>query len=111
MEAIYLAIIVLFCIGFHTVLVKSNLIKMIIGINIIESTIILLLVTISYRETGVAPIIDGNYELVVDPIPQALALTAIVIGASTTALMLAFSIKLYNRYGTLEIDEINHLKG
>ena len=111
MQAIYVTIVILFCIGFYTVLAKNHLIKMIIGINILESAIILLLVAISYKPEGTAPILDANYEVVVDPIPQALALTAIVIGASTTALMLAFSIKIYNRYGTLEIDEINHLKG
>ena len=107
----YVVVSMLIGMAFYIVLTEKNLIKVIAGINIFESALVLLLVLISYRDYGTAPILDQSYEVVVDPIPQALALTAIVIGASTTALMLALTIKLYKKYGTVDIDEINRLRG
>ena len=111
MEVIYGAVVVLFCLGLYAVLTRHNLIKIIIGIDIIESSLILLLITVGYKEGGAAPILNQDYEVVVDPIPQALALTAIVIGASITALMLFLAIKLYKKYGTLDVREIRGLWG
>ena len=107
----YLVIAVLIILGIYTIFFKENLIKIIIGINIIESALILLLITIGYHPEGTAPILDNDYSILVDPIPQALALTAIVIGASTTALMLGLVIKLHKRYGTINISEIKKLRG
>lgn len=111
MESIYFAVMILFCLGWYTILSYKNLIKIIIGINIIEASLILLLVTIGYKPQGTAPIINSNYEIIVDPIPQALALTAIVIGASITALMLFLTVKLNKKYNTLDVREIRRLKG
>ena len=107
----YIVTVFLICLGLYTIISQKNLIKIIIGINIIEAALILFLLTIGYKTGGTAPILDGQYQLLVDPLPQALALTAIVIGASTTALMLALTIKLYKRYNTLNIDEIINLHG
>ncbi len=107
----YLTAGILICLGFYTIIFKKNLIKIIIGINIIESALILLLITSGFKFEGTAPILDYPYDQVVDPVPQALALTAIVIGASTTALMLALVIKLHKRYGTLDITKIRKLMG
>jgi multicomponent Na+:H+ antiporter subunit C len=90
---------------------NKNLIKIVVGVNIVESSLILLLILISFKLGGTAPILDRKYELVVDPIPQALALTAIVIGGSFIAVMLALVIKIYKRYGTLNVDEIRKLRG
>ncbi len=111
MPFIYFTIIILFCLGIYTVLSYNNLIKIIIGINIIDSAIVLLLITIGYKPKGTAPIIDQSYAVVVDPIPQALALTAIVIGASLTALMLLLTIKIHRKYNTIDIREIRRLSG
>ena len=107
----YLTVVILICLGIYTIISRKNLIKIIIGINIIESALILLLMTVGFRPGGTAPILDQPYPLVVDPLPQALALTAIVIGASTTALMLALVVKLYKKYNTLNITEISKLRG
>lgn len=107
----YFTAVLLIVLGIYTILSYSNLIKIAIGINIIESAIILLLITAAYQPGATAPVLDFNYQIVADPIPQALSLTAIVINASTTALILAFIIKLYKRYGTLDIKEINQLGG
>jgi len=107
----YLVVIILFCLGIYTIISCKNLIKIVIGVNIAETALILLLILISFKPGGTAPILDGNYELVVDPVPQALALTAIVIGASITAVMLALVIKIHKRYGTLNVDEVRRLRG
>ncbi|MGM0471419.1 MAG: sodium:proton antiporter [Bacillota bacterium] len=111
MKAGYCSVIILFCLGLYTIVAYRNLIKIIIGINIMESSLILLLIIGGYRPQGAAPIITRPFEKVVDPLPQALALTSIVIGASITALMLFLVIKLNKEYGTLNIDEIRRLRG
>jgi len=110
-EIPYVVVIILFCLGIYTIVTQKNLIKIVIGLTIVESSLILLLILISYKPGGTAPILDKGYELVVDPIPQALALTAIVIGGSVTAVMLTLVIKIHKRYGTLNVDEIRKLKG
>lgn len=107
----YVVVITLFCLGIYTIITQKNLIKIVIGLTIVESSLILLLILISYKPGGTAPILDKGYELVVDPIPQALALTAIVIGGSVTAVMLTLVIKIHKRYGTLNVDDIRKLKG
>lgn len=107
----YLIVGLLLLLGIYTIISQKNLIKIVIGINIMESALVLLLVIIAYKPGGTAPILSQPYELLVDPIPHALALTAIVIGASTTALMLALVIKLNKRYNTLNVEEIRDLRG
>ncbi|QGH32798.1 cation:proton antiporter [Gracilibacillus salitolerans] len=111
MEIPYVVVIILFCLGMYTIITKKNLIKIVIGVTIVESSLILLLMLVGYIPGGTAPILDKGYELVVDPIPQALALTTIVIGGSVTAVMLAMVIKVHKRYRTLNIDEIRKLRG
>lgn len=111
MEIPYVVVIILICLGIYTIITKKNLIKIVIGFTIVEASLILLLILVSYKPGGTAPILDRQYEIVVDPIPQALALTTIVIGGSVTAVMLALVIKIHNRYGTLNIDEIRKLRG
>ncbi len=110
MRFAYLIVVILFCQGLYIILTKSNLIKMIMGFSIAESALIMLLVLIGYREGGTVPIIYRDFSTVVDPIPQALALTAIVIGASITAVMLAFTIKIHKKYGTIDLNEIKELR-
>lgn len=111
MEIPYVVVIILICLGIYTIITKKNLIKIVIGFTIVEASLILLLILVSYKPGGTAPILDRQYEIVVDPIPQALALTTIVIGGSVTAVMLALVIKIHNRYGTLNIDEVRKLRG
>ncbi len=108
---VYFVVTLLICMGLYTVLTRSNMIKIVVGISIIESSIILLLGAMAYVPDGTAPVLDQSYEVVVDPLPHALALTAIVINASTTAIMLALVIKLYEHYQTLNIHEITDLRG
>lgn len=110
---IYILCFLLFLVGLYGVISKRNLIKIIIGIAIMEYSINLFFIMIGYIEGGSATIISKGFEHVnfVDPLPQALILTSIVIGLATTALLLAVAIRLYQKYGTFDINKIRDLKG
>ncbi len=108
------ASILLILIGLYAVLTKHSLIKIVIGLSIIDGGIHLLLISIGYLKNGTAPIFSPGYEdaagIMVDPVPQALVLTAIVIGFAVTAVALSLVIRLFRHHHTLEIDEIKNLK-
>jgi len=110
---IYFLCFLLFCIGLYCIVVKRNMIKIIIGMGIIDYATFLFLVLIGYRMEGRSPIYDKTQEVknMVDPIPQALVLTAIVIGLAVLALMISIAIRLYEKYGTFDITEIRKLRG
>lgn len=110
---VYILTIFLFLVGLYGVLSKRNLIKIVIGLAIMEYSVNLFLILVGYVRGGTAPIIDADMqgELFVDPLPQAMVLTAIVIGLATTALLLAIAIRIYKKYGTFDIREIKNLKG
>lgn len=110
---IYLAATALFLIGLYCIAVKKNLIKMIMGIVIMEYAINLFIVSIGYREGALHPILRANKNSVpyVDPMPQFMALSVILIGLATTILMVAIALRIYDRYGTFDITKINKLKG
>ena len=100
---------ILFGIGFVTLLLQKNLIKKIIGLNIMSTAIFLFLTAKGYIRGRSAPIIlDGvtASEHYVNPLPSALVLTGIVVAVSITAFALALSLKLYKHYGTLDMDKI-----
>lgn len=99
-----------FAIGFANLLLQNNLIKKIIGFNIMDSGTYLFLADMGYIRGRVAPIVvDGvmSTEAYINPIPSGLVLTGIVVSVSVTALMLSLTIRLYKRYGTLNLDEIS----
>jgi multicomponent Na+:H+ antiporter subunit C len=110
---IYLLCLILFLVGIYCILTKRNLIKIIIGINISEYAVFLFFILIGYRMGGRAPILDADQVVsdMVDPLPQALVLTAIVISLAVTALMASMAIRLYEKYGTFDIARIRRLKG
>ena len=100
---------ILFGIGLTNLLINKNLIKKIIGLNIMDTAIYLLLATQGYIKDRMAPIIvNGNTDpnLYINPVPSGLVLTGIVVSVSVSALMLALTIRLYKRYHTLNLDEI-----
>ena len=103
---------ILFCIGFTNLLLQTNLIKKIIGLNIMDSAIYLFLAEKGYIAGRIAPIVtDGvtSVEAYINPIPSGLVLTGIVVSVSVTALMLSLTIRLYRRYHTLDLDKISIL--
>ncbi len=108
----YFIAILIFVIGLYGLLVKRNLFKIIIALIIMEYANFLLFALIGFRKEGTAPIqpIVGG-KVFVDPLPQALVLTAIVIGLGTTALIVALAVRIYEKYGTLDIRKIKKLKG
>ena len=102
--------ILLFGIGFANLLIQQNLIKKIIGLNIMDTAVYLFLAEKGYITGRVAPIVvDGvqEAETYINPIPSGLVLTGIVVSVSVTALMLSLTVRLYKRYHTLDLDEIS----
>ena len=106
------ASMILFGIGFSNLLLQKNLIKKIIGLNIMDTAMYLFLALKGYVEGRKAPIVTNGVqtmEAYINPIPSGLVLTGIVVSVSVTALMLALTIRLYRRYHTLNLDEISTL--
>jgi len=109
----YIGAFSLIFIGLYIVLVKKNLIKVIIGLSILDTGINLFLITLGYIREGTAPVFSKpglNADKMVDPVPQALVLTAIVIGVAVLALAVSLAVKLYKHYGTLNLRKIKEQK-
>lgn len=104
----YVAAMLLFCIGLYTVIVRRNIIKKLIGLNIMETAVFFFYISLGYMDNGIAPIRVGGAQpgQMVNPIPQALILTGIVVAVSVTALALSLVILLYRQYGTLDVDHL-----
>ena len=103
---------ILFGIGFTTLLLNRNMIKKILGLNIMDTAIYLFLAAKGYIFGRKVPIVTGAVpepEAYINPIPTGLVLTGIVVSVSVTAVMLSLTIRLYRRYHTLDIDEITRL--
>ena len=101
---------ILFGIGFANLLFQKNLIKKIIGFNIMDTAIYLFLAEKGYIAGRMPPIVVNGIQEVeayINPIPSGLVLTGIVVSVSVSALMLSLTIRLYKRYHTLDLDEIS----
>ena len=119
----YAICFLLFMIGLYCAVVKKNMVKIVIGIAVMEYAVNLFLIMLGYLHGGIAPIVDRSYidsansvtaEFInnsVDPLPQALVLTAIVISLGSLALMISICIRTYEKYGTFDITQIRRLKG
>ena len=106
---IQVAAVILFAVGLMTLLLHKNLLKKIVGLNIMDTASYLFLTSIGYIRGRLAPIIvDGvtDVERYVNPLPAGLVLTGIVVSVSVTAVMLSLTLRLYQRYHTLNLDEI-----
>ena len=113
----YILCTIMMMLGIYAVIAKKNLVKIVIGLCIIEYATNLLLILIGYRTGGTAPIVSDAANAAaesanfVDPIPQALIVTSIVIGLGITAMVVSICLRLYEKYGTLDILQIRRLKG
>lgn len=111
----YIGAVILITIGFYAMMMQKNVVRIVVGMGVVDYGLNLMIVSIGYNDGGTAPIysfselVSGMY--FVDPIPQALTLTSIVIGACVTAMALALCIKMYAEYGTLDSSEIRRLRG
>ena len=112
---LYILCFILFLVGLYGLLISRNIIKMVISLTIVEFSIFLMLILIGYISDGIAPVVFeqavAENQSVVDPLPQTMVLTAIVIALATNAMILTMAIRLYKKYGTFDIHEINKLKG
>ncbi len=112
--SVYGTAIILMLIGLYAILIKKNLVKIVIGLTILDAGVHLLFVGIGYIQNGTAPIFSPGNEnaanRMVDPVPQALVLTAIIIGFAITAVALSLVIRLYKHHNTAKIDQIKSLK-
>jgi multicomponent Na+:H+ antiporter subunit C len=121
--AIYVVAFSVLLVGLYSVVAKKNLIKIIVGVLIVDYAVNLVLVLVGYRRGGVPPILgegEGAHAsaeaaklaaTAVDPLPQAMVLTSIVIGLGLTALMVAMALRLYEKYGTFDTNKIRSLRG
>ena len=104
-------------IGLWGMLTQRNMIRMIVGFSLTDTGIHMVMVSIGYVTGGTAPIINDAVPMadavnrVVDPVPSALVLTAIVIGLGVTAVMLSFAVRIYKARGTVMIDECTESRG
>ncbi len=104
----YITAVLLFTIGFVTLFLHPNLLKKIIGLNLMDTAVFLFLAAMGYVEGGAAPMLEEGQEWTayINPVPGGLVLTGIVVAVSTTALFLALTQRLYRRYHSLNLDEI-----
>ena len=103
-------------IGLWGIISQKNLIRMVVGFSLFDTGLHVIMISIGYIKNGTAPILDNAVnklkaaEQIVDPVPQALVLTAIVIGLGVTALMLAYVVRLHKEKGSLNIANFKELK-
>ncbi|MHC4982956.1 MAG: sodium:proton antiporter [Planctomycetota bacterium] len=115
--AIYILTFAVLLVGLYAVVAKKNIIKIIVGVLIIDYAVNMLLVLVGYRAGGEAPILRRGQDAskfaqtAVDPLPQAMVLTSIVIGLGLTALMVAMGVRLYEKYKTFDMSKIRKLRG
>jgi len=118
----FLLAFMLLVIGIYAIIAKRNVIKVIVGLLILDYAVNLVLILMGYRGSGdgaaaLAPIKTPGLseqmmlERAVDPLPQALVLTSIVIGLSVAALVVALAIRLYDKYGTFDTGLMRNLRG
>jgi len=107
----FIAAGLLIIIGIAAMVLKRNLIKMVMGLSVVESGVNLLLVATGYIDGGIAPIFtNAPSDKMVMPTVQAMTLTNIVIGIATTALLLSFIMVIYKKYGSADVNDVRRLK-
>ncbi|MHC4134631.1 MAG: cation:proton antiporter subunit C [Planctomycetota bacterium] len=102
----YWIVIFLMMTGFYIVISRGNLVKKVIGLNIFQTSVFLLFISMGKVEGGTAPILTGEARVYSNPLPSVLILTAIVVGIATTGVALALVVRIREAYGTIEEDEI-----
>jgi multicomponent Na+:H+ antiporter subunit C len=117
----YLAAVALFCIGLFTVLTRRNLIKMVMGLSLMEASTYLFMISLAYRAKSTAPVLynpplgktaeDLVHGDVADPVLQNFCLTAVVIGVAVTAVFLSVVVRIAQHYRTLDADKVREMRG
>jgi multicomponent Na+:H+ antiporter subunit C len=117
----YLAAAALFCLGLTCVLGRRNLVKIVLGLSLMENSTYLLLISLAYRRNGTAPVLAGRptgvtekdivHGTVSDPVLQNFCITAVVIGVAVTAVFLAVVVRLAQHYRSIDSADIRELRG
>ena len=117
----YLAAVALLCIGLYAVLTKRNMIKMVMGLSLMEAATYLFMISLAYRAGSTAPVLlspppgksagDLVHGNVADPVLQNFCLTAIIIGVAVTAVFLTVVVRVAQHYRTVDADELTALRG
>lgn len=102
----YWVVILLMMAGFYTVIASGNLVKKIVGLNIFQTSVFIMYISIGKVFGGSVPIVAANTALYSNPLPHVLILTAIVVGVATTSLALSLVIRIRDTYGTVEENDI-----
>ena len=103
----YYLVIILMMPGFYAVIARGNMVKKMVGLNIFQTSVFMLYISVGKIDGGTAPILTGDPASVYsNPLPHVLILTAIVVGVATTAVGYALIIRIYEAYGTIEDDEV-----
>ena len=105
----YWVVVLLMMAGFYNVIARGNLIKKLIGLNIFQTSVFLLYISMGKVEGGTAPIVAEGVATYSNPLPHVLILTAIVVGIATTSVGLSLVIRIREAYETIEEDDIQQL--
>ena len=105
----YWVVIALMMVGLYIVIAASNYIKKIIGLNIFQTSVFIMYISIAKVSGGTAPILTGNPEVFSNPLPHVLILTAIVVGVATTALALALIVRIRTEFGTIDDHDVQQM--
>ena len=103
----YWIVIVLMMTGFYVVIASENLVKKIVGLNVFQTSVFILYISLGKVPGGTAPIVVADQDIYSNPLPHVLILTAIVVGIATTALGLALVVRIKEAYGTVEEEDIH----
>ncbi len=102
----YFAVVVLMVAGLYVVMVNSNLVKKVLGLNLFQTSVFVFYISLSRLDGGTAPILAAEYTRYANPLPHVLILTAIVVGVATTALALSLIVMIHRAYQSVEEEEI-----
>ncbi len=103
----YWIFIFLMMVGFYILISRGNLIKKVVGLNIFQTSVFILYISMGKIQGGTAPILTEGDVVYSNPLPHVLILTAIVVGIATTAVGLSLIVRIHEAYGTIEEDEIH----
>lgn len=106
----YWIVVVLMMIGFYITIARGNLVKKLVGLNIFQTSVFVMYITVGKVSGGTAPIFGEGFDTFSNPLPHVLILTAIVVGVATTAVGLSLVVRIREAYGTIEEEDIHAME-
>lgn len=102
----YWVVIFLMMTGFYAVIARGNMVKIIIGLNIFQTSVFILFISAGKIIGAASPVLEDGVDLYSNPLPHVLILTAIVVGVATTAVGLALAVRVKENYGSIQDDQL-----